>query len=140
MGNFDKRRTQSGQAHQEGRNHRQVRHPVRCFPEEDRQEDGGLSALQVRLHLLWQGEHEEDGRRYLEIFLLQYALRYSVMARFCQILSLLSASIYLHLSFVSFCSFVNCYCVLLCFKSCVINVPVYKCCCQSQISANTCPC
>ena len=57
----------SGQAYQEGRDHRQVRHPVRCFPEEDRQEDGGLSALQVHLQLLRKGGHEEEGCRYLEV-------------------------------------------------------------------------
>merc|ERR1711974_438763 len=65
--NFDERRFQNGQAYQEGRDHRQVRHPVRCFPEEDRQEDGSLPALQVYLQLLWQGGHEAEGCRYLEV-------------------------------------------------------------------------
>ena len=55
----------SGQAYQEGRSYRQVRHPLWRFPEEDRQEDGGLSTLQVHLYLLRQGEHEAQGCRCL---------------------------------------------------------------------------
>merc|ERR1712187_90354 len=38
---------------------------VWCFPEEDRQEDGDLSALEVPVHLLWQGQDEEAGHRHL---------------------------------------------------------------------------
>lgn len=78
----------SGQANQEGRSGRQVRHQVRCFPQEDRQKDGNHSALQVCLLVLWQGknsyrfrpqdrlssqlgsfsgDHEASSRRYLEL-------------------------------------------------------------------------
>merc|ERR1712105_57014 len=65
--NFEERRFQNGQAHQEGRRCRQVRHSLWRLSEENRQEDGGVSALQVSLHLLWQGEHEEEGCRHLEV-------------------------------------------------------------------------
>merc|ERR1711936_1398829 len=52
-------------AHQEGRNHWKVWHQVRRLPEEDCEEDGDLAALQVRLHLLWQGQDEEAGHWHL---------------------------------------------------------------------------
>ena len=39
---------------------------VWSLAEEDRQEDGDLPALQVHLHLLWQGQDEEKGRITLE--------------------------------------------------------------------------
>merc|ERR1712192_7652 len=50
-----------GQAHQEGRNHWKVCHQVWRLPEENREEDGDLAALQVHLHLLRQGQDEEAG-------------------------------------------------------------------------------
>merc|ERR1719323_1795901 len=49
----------------EGWNYWKVRYQVWCFPEEDRQEDGDLSALEVPVHLLWQGQDEEAGHRHL---------------------------------------------------------------------------
>merc|ERR1712170_128455 len=54
-----------GQAHEEGRSRLKVRHPLRCFPQEDRQEDGNHTALQVHMHLLRKGDHETQGRRHL---------------------------------------------------------------------------
>ncbi|TRY79796.1 hypothetical protein TCAL_09998, partial [Tigriopus californicus] len=54
-----------GQAYQEGRSCGQVRDPLWSFPAKDRQEDGGLSARQVHMLLLWQGCHEAQGRGHL---------------------------------------------------------------------------
>lgn len=48
-------RSSHEQAHQEGGDHRQVRHPVWCLAAQDREEDGGVAALQVLLQLLRQG-------------------------------------------------------------------------------------
>ena len=50
-----------GQENQEGWNHRKVWNQIRCQLEEDRQEDGNLSAQQVHLHLLRKGQDEEKG-------------------------------------------------------------------------------
>ena len=43
---------------------------VRCLPEEDCEEDGDLAALQVHLHLLWQGQDEEAGHWHLVVSVL----------------------------------------------------------------------
>lgn len=43
------------QAHQKGRNCRQVRHKIRCQSQEADQEDRSQSAQQVLVLLLWQG-------------------------------------------------------------------------------------
>ena len=42
-----------------------MRTQVRRLPEEDCEEDGDLAALQVHLHLLWQGQDEETGHWHL---------------------------------------------------------------------------
>ena len=55
-----------GQENQEGWNHREVRNPLRCQPQEDRQEDGDLAAQQVPLHLLRKGQDEETGVNFVK--------------------------------------------------------------------------
>ena len=49
----------SGQEDEEGRNHREVRHPLWCLPQKEDQEAWNLSACQVCLQLLWQGQFSE---------------------------------------------------------------------------------
>ena len=44
-----------------------LRNQVRRLPEEDCEEDGDLAALEVHLHLLWQGQDEEAGHWHLEV-------------------------------------------------------------------------
>ena len=44
-----------------------LRNQVRRLPEEDCEEDGDLTALEVHLHLLWQGQDEEAGHWHLEV-------------------------------------------------------------------------
>ena len=55
-----------GQENQEGWNHREVRNPLWCQPQEDGQEDGDLAAQQVSLHFLREGQDEETGLYLLE--------------------------------------------------------------------------
>ena len=52
-------------AHQEGRNHRQVRCALRCLAAEAGQEDGGEPAQQVHVRLLRQGQRQALGGRHL---------------------------------------------------------------------------
>ena len=44
-----------------------LRNQVRRLPEEDCVEYGDLAALEVHLHLLWQGQDEEAGHWHLEV-------------------------------------------------------------------------
>ena len=50
-----------------------LRNQVRRLPEEDCEEDGDLAALEVHLHLLWQGQDEEAGHWRLEVSVFFYA-------------------------------------------------------------------
>ena len=56
-----------GQAHQEGRHHRQVRHTLWCLAPKDREALRDPAARQVHVHLLWQGEREARSRWHLEV-------------------------------------------------------------------------
>ncbi|CAK0808605.1 unnamed protein product [Prorocentrum cordatum] len=60
-------RRHHGQAHQEGRHHRQVRHALRSLAEEDRQEVRDPAAHEVHVQLLRQGERQASCRGDLEV-------------------------------------------------------------------------
>eukprot|EP00166_Cyanidium_caldarium_P000678 ctg_126.g86 len=64
-----------GQAHQEGRRVRQVRHPVRGFDPQGDQEDGGDAARQVHLSVLRQGQRQAESGGHLGVLQVPKANR-----------------------------------------------------------------